>query len=242
MRGGSPTPGGADPPRTGHQEKPPTHLGTIVFCVIGDNSSGATSGIARALSFEDGAHAYDADRPGYPQELLDDVLEFAGDGAAHEAPEVGAGTGKLTLPFARRGLRVAALEPVENVARVLRANADREGDWSLAAAANYVDGIREVYRRHGPDLTPDLARSGPSCWPADQTEATPRLVDSIERSYGCEWNLPAARYLRLLAASSLHAVLTARGPSHLFDALREVLRDHVLLLGETQLNLIRKAC
>lgn len=198
--------------------------------------------IARALSFEDGANAYDACRPGYPQELLDDVLEFAGDGTAHESLEVGAGTGKLTLPLARRGLRVTALEPAENMARVLRANADREGvgalvtvrvtafeqvdpgegpyglvvaaqsfhwtdpdtrwarlveliapdgaaamfwnNWSLDPAANDVDGIREVYRHHGPDLTPDLARSGPSCWPADEIEATPGLVDSIERSYG----------------------------------------------------------
>lgn len=57
-----------------------------------------------------------------------------------------------------------------------------------------------------------------------------------------EWNLPAARYLRLLATTSQYAVLTAPVSSHLFNALREVLGDHVPLLGETQLNLMRKAC
>lgn len=64
-------------------------------------------GERRRLSFGSVAEQYDRIRPSYPEQLVDDVIAYAGDGltAAGRALEVGAGTGKATLQFAARGLR-----------------------------------------------------------------------------------------------------------------------------------------
>ena len=65
----------------------------------------------RRLSFGSVAEQYDRHRPGYPPELVDDVLTYADAHAGDRALEVGAGTGRATLIFAQRGLNVTALEP-----------------------------------------------------------------------------------------------------------------------------------
>lgn len=64
----------------------------------------------RALSFGSVASAYERFRPGYPEELVDDVLAYAGR-PVRTALEIGAGTGKATRVFARRGIAVTATEP-----------------------------------------------------------------------------------------------------------------------------------
>jgi SAM-dependent methyltransferase len=64
----------------------------------------------RALSFGAMAEAYERFRPGYPVELLDTVLAYAGR-PVRTALEIGAGTGKATRLFARGGIAVTATEP-----------------------------------------------------------------------------------------------------------------------------------
>jgi trans-aconitate methyltransferase len=64
----------------------------------------------RALSFGSAASAYERFRPGYPDELVDLVLEYAGR-PVRSALEIGAGTGKATRLFASRGIAVTATEP-----------------------------------------------------------------------------------------------------------------------------------
>jgi len=64
----------------------------------------------RALSFGAVAAAYERFRPGYPVELLDVVLAYAGQ-PIRAALEIGAGTGKATRLFARPGIAVTATEP-----------------------------------------------------------------------------------------------------------------------------------
>lgn len=71
----------------------------------------------RRLSFDARADAYDRIRPSYPEAAIDDILERS---QAVRALEVGAGTGKATIAFARCGLEVHALEPGGNLAAVLR--------------------------------------------------------------------------------------------------------------------------
>jgi SAM-dependent methyltransferase len=73
------------------------------------------------LVFGEVAEVYDRARPGYPSALVDDVLAFTTSPPAR-ALEVGAGTGKATVAFARRGLDLTALEPSPEMAAVARHN------------------------------------------------------------------------------------------------------------------------
>lgn len=63
--------------------------------------------VERALSFGSAASAYERFRPGYPDELVDEVLASAGR-PVRTALEIGAGTGKATRVFAGRGIAVTA--------------------------------------------------------------------------------------------------------------------------------------
>jgi SAM-dependent methyltransferase len=65
---------------------------------------------SRALSFGAIADAYERYRPGYPAEMADLVLTYAGRPVL-TALEIGAGTGKATRLFAQRGVVVTATEP-----------------------------------------------------------------------------------------------------------------------------------
>lgn len=65
---------------------------------------------SRALSFGAAAQAYERFRPGYPRELVDLVLDYAGRPVA-SALEIGAGTGKATRAFVAAGVQVLATEP-----------------------------------------------------------------------------------------------------------------------------------
>jgi SAM-dependent methyltransferase len=64
----------------------------------------------RARTFGMVAHTYERFRFGYPVELFDTVLAYAGR-PVRTALEIGAGTGKATRLFAQRGVAVTATEP-----------------------------------------------------------------------------------------------------------------------------------
>ncbi|MFI6849944.1 class I SAM-dependent methyltransferase [Kitasatospora sp. NBC_00085] len=78
---------------------------------------------ARSRVFGEVAELYDAARPGYADALVAEVLAYAalGDRAA---VEVGAGTGKATLPFAALGTPLVCIEPDPRMADVLRRNTE----------------------------------------------------------------------------------------------------------------------
>ena len=62
------------------------------------------------MSFGSVASAYEKFRPGYPDELIDEVLTYASR-PVRTALEIGAGTGKATRAFASRGIAVTASDP-----------------------------------------------------------------------------------------------------------------------------------
>lgn len=72
----------------------------------------------RGLSFGSAAEQYERFRPGYPREVLEAVVEYAGR-PVQSSLEVGAGTGKATRLLASRGMSVTALEPDAAMAAVL---------------------------------------------------------------------------------------------------------------------------
>jgi SAM-dependent methyltransferase len=98
---------------------------------------------SRALSFGMVAEAYERFRPGYPVELLDLVLAYAGQ-PVRTALEIGAGTGKATRLFAQGVGTLTATEPDAAM---------------LAELRRHVPAHVETVRAAFEDLRPD-ARHG----------------------------------------------------------------------------------
>jgi SAM-dependent methyltransferase len=73
-------------------------------------------------TFDGVAGSYDRARPDYPRELFDELIAIAGLVPGDHLLEVGCGTGKATLPLARRGFRITAIEPGPGLAAVARSN------------------------------------------------------------------------------------------------------------------------
>jgi SAM-dependent methyltransferase len=71
--------------------------------------------------FGEVAELYDAVRPGYTGAVVDEVLAYAALGD-RPAVEIGAGTGKASVPFAARGLQLVCVEPDPRMSAVLSRN------------------------------------------------------------------------------------------------------------------------
>lgn len=87
----------------------------------------ASSDHQRRLSFGSVAGQYDRHRPSYPAEMVDAVLEYAGAQPGDRILDVGAGTGRATLLFAQRGMRLTAIEPDSGMAAVASQQAATAG-------------------------------------------------------------------------------------------------------------------
>ncbi len=83
---------------------------------------------ADSRSFDRVAEIYDAFRPDYPEELIETILRKSRLPQTGKILEIGSGTGKATLPFARRGYSILCIEPGENLARVAQ---EKLRDWPL---------------------------------------------------------------------------------------------------------------
>lgn len=86
-------------------------------------------------TFTEVAELYDQARPGYPAELFDDLTELAGLEPGSRVLELGCGTGQATVPLARRGYRVVAVELGPQLAEVARRNLARFAAVEVVNAA-----------------------------------------------------------------------------------------------------------
>lgn len=73
-------------------------------------------------TFDSAALLYDEARPGYPDELFEDVVSLSNIRPDGRIFEIGCGTGQATVPFARRGYSMLCIELGENLAGVARRN------------------------------------------------------------------------------------------------------------------------
>jgi SAM-dependent methyltransferase len=73
-------------------------------------------------TFDQAAQRYQGARPEYPEELFNRLMDVTGLRRGDRVLEVGAGPGKATLPLARRGLRITAIEPGPALAAETRKN------------------------------------------------------------------------------------------------------------------------
>jgi cyclopropane fatty-acyl-phospholipid synthase-like methyltransferase len=93
--------------------------GSVVLAMADTPPDG--DGYNRGLYFDEVAAVYDRARPGYPDRLVDEILEHAQISMGARILEIGCGSGQATVPFASRGLSMICLEPGENLARLARA-------------------------------------------------------------------------------------------------------------------------
>ncbi|MBO0880309.1 MAG: class I SAM-dependent methyltransferase [Mycobacterium sp.] len=73
-------------------------------------------------TFTEDAELYDRARPGYPPELFDDLAELTTVGKDCRVLEIGCGTAQATIPLARRGCQVVAVELGAQMADIARRN------------------------------------------------------------------------------------------------------------------------
>ncbi len=71
-------------------------------------------------TFTEDAELYDRARPGYPPRMFDDLAAMVGLGPGCRVLEIGCGTGKATVPIARLGCRIVAVELGPEMAAVAR--------------------------------------------------------------------------------------------------------------------------
>lgn len=72
-------------------------------------------------AFDEVAERYAEARPGYPEHVVDRVVEYGRLTEESLLLEIGTGTGKATLGFARRGFRIVGLEPGRRLAGIAQA-------------------------------------------------------------------------------------------------------------------------
>ena len=92
----------------------------------------------RPTIFDEVPWLYDRFRPGYPDDVIEAVIELARMSPGSAVLEVGAGTGQLTLPIVGRGFRVTGLEPGRRMAALL-ARKLRNDTSSTVIAARFED-------------------------------------------------------------------------------------------------------
>jgi SAM-dependent methyltransferase len=78
--------------------------------------------VERRDTFNLAAATYQQARPEYPEALFDDLVVLAALQPDDRLLEIGCATGKATMPLARRGFRITAIELGDNLAAVARTN------------------------------------------------------------------------------------------------------------------------
>ncbi len=66
------------------------------------------------------AEIYDEIRPSYPEKLIEDIISKTDLSLNNRILEIGAGTGKATVQFAKKGFAINAIELGEDMAAILK--------------------------------------------------------------------------------------------------------------------------
>lgn len=85
----------------------------------------------RRTHFDDIVTNYDRMRPEYPHELFEDILSYSGLKYGGNALEIGAGTGKATIPFLNKGFHITAVEIGEKMAGYLSKKLENHQNFNV---------------------------------------------------------------------------------------------------------------
>ncbi|WP_110588959.1 class I SAM-dependent methyltransferase [Microbacterium suaedae] len=129
----------------------------------------ADTRVPAARSFESGADAYEAHRPPYPAALFDDILRRRSRRPGGRILDIGSGTGRAAIALASRGALVDALEPSNDMLKVLTRRIQHEG------VADRVTVRKAVFE----DLSPDAR------------------YDTVVAAQSFHWTDPDTRWSRL---------------------------------------------
>jgi SAM-dependent methyltransferase len=134
-------------------------------------------------TFDEAAWLYDDVRPGYPEDLFDDVASLSGIPAGGRILEIGCGTGQATAPFARRGYRILCIELGENMAAVARRNLEAYPNAEVRTGAFEESSLREKAF--------DLAISATAFHWLDPAVAYPKVASALRDggSLALFWNV-----------------------------------------------------
>ena len=72
--------------------------------------------------FDQSARDYDEVRPGYPEELMEDIIRISDIPKEGKIFEIGCGTGQATIPFAKRGYSMLCLDIGKELVALAREN------------------------------------------------------------------------------------------------------------------------
>jgi SAM-dependent methyltransferase len=128
--------------------------------------------LRRRASFDTAAQLYDDARPGYPEVLFDDLVALAHVPAGGSVLEVGSGTGKATLPLARRGFQILGIELGANMAALARRK--------LAPYPNARIEVGDFETWPLPDETFDLAVSASAWHWIDPSVGYPKVARALK--------------------------------------------------------------
>jgi ubiquinone/menaquinone biosynthesis C-methylase UbiE len=91
-------------------------------------------------AFRGTAWHYARYRPGYPTELFDHLIRTYHLAAGTRVVDMGTGTGQISIPLAKRGVPVLAIDPDSEMLSEARAAAEREG---VGGRVSFVEGRGE---------------------------------------------------------------------------------------------------
>ena len=125
---------------------------------------------SKRITFEEVADLYEALRSDYPEELVEDILDWSGITAEGRILEIGCGSGNATVSFARRGYSILGIELGERLAALAARNCppypgveilnSAFEDWALAENAFDLALAADSFHWIPPEIGyPKLARA-----------------------------------------------------------------------------------
>jgi SAM-dependent methyltransferase len=137
-------------------------------------------------TFDLAADIYHTARPAYPEQIFDDFVEMTGLRAGSSVLEIGCGTGRATVPLAKRGFRIVGVELGENLAAVARRNLEGYPDVRVVSA------------------------------PFEEWDPAAEQFDAVFAAQAWHWLDPDVRFVKVAAVLKEGGVLAVLDAEHAF--------------------------
>jgi SAM-dependent methyltransferase len=137
-------------------------------------------------TFDTAADIYHTARPTYPEQIFDDFVEMTGLRAGSSMLEIGCGTGRATVPLAKRGFRIVGVELGENLAAVARRNLEAYPSVKVVTA------------------------------PFEEWDAEGERFDAVLAAQAWHWLDPQVRFVKATAVLKEGGVLAVLDAEHAF--------------------------